>query len=163
MPSNSLSPQSCGSSVIEFHWPSKSNSLGLLSPFARSPGWEICCEPFATVGELLWYNFSAVCGSPAGGSMVGLMETSSKRTYTTCYIFQDSCCQSPCPRSCLLLTHASTGNPQTVTGRSGSVLVEVTASFPGFAQGLICALQASLVGMRFEFTAFQIGSSVPSF
>ena len=120
-------------------------------------------ELLATVRELLWYNFSAVCGSPAGGSMVGLMETSSKRTYTTCYIFQDSCCQSPCPRSCLLLTHASTGNPQTVTGRSGSVLVEVTASFPGFAQGLICALQASLVGMRFEFTAFQIGSSVPSF
>ena len=46
--------------------------------------------------------------------------------------------------------------------------VEVTASFPGFAQGLVCALQASLVGMRFEFkyisiTALQIGSSVPSF
>ena len=34
---------------------SKSNSLGVLSPFARSPGWEICCV----------YNCSAVCGSSA--------------------------------------------------------------------------------------------------
>ena len=25
------------------HWPSKPNSLEVLSPFARSPGWEICC------------------------------------------------------------------------------------------------------------------------
>ena len=41
--SKSLCPQSCGSSVIKSHWPPKSNSLGLLNPFARSPGWEICC------------------------------------------------------------------------------------------------------------------------
>ena len=31
------------SSVIESHWPPKSNSLGVLSPFARSPCWDICC------------------------------------------------------------------------------------------------------------------------
>ena len=43
VPSKSLFPQSCVSSVIKSHWPSKSNSLGVLSPFARSPGWEICC------------------------------------------------------------------------------------------------------------------------
>ena len=41
VPSKSLFPQSCVSSVIKFHWPPKSNSLGVLSPFARSPGWEI--------------------------------------------------------------------------------------------------------------------------
>ena len=35
----SLYPQSCVSSVTKFHWPPKSNSLGLLSPFARSSGW----------------------------------------------------------------------------------------------------------------------------
>ena len=35
-------PQSCGSSVIKSHWPPKSNSLGVLSPFARSSGWETC-------------------------------------------------------------------------------------------------------------------------
>ena len=38
VPSKSLFPQSCVSSVIKFHWPPKSNSLGVLSPFVRSPG-----------------------------------------------------------------------------------------------------------------------------
>ena len=38
--SKSLFPQSCVSSVIKSHWPPKSNSLGVLSPFARSSGWE---------------------------------------------------------------------------------------------------------------------------
>ena len=45
VPSKSLFPQSCGSSVIKSHWPSKSNSLEILSPFARYPGWGICCGP----------------------------------------------------------------------------------------------------------------------
>ena len=35
--------QSCVSSVIKSHWPPKLNSMGVLGPFARSPGWEICC------------------------------------------------------------------------------------------------------------------------
>ena len=35
----SLFPQPCVSSVIKSHWPPKSNYLGILSPFARSPGW----------------------------------------------------------------------------------------------------------------------------
>ena len=43
VPSKSLFPQSCVKSVIKSHWPPKSNSLGVLSPFARSPGWEIYC------------------------------------------------------------------------------------------------------------------------
>ena len=43
VPFKSLFPQSCGSSVIKSHWPPKSNSLEVLSPFAGSPGWEICC------------------------------------------------------------------------------------------------------------------------
>ena len=38
VPSKSLFPQSCVSSVIKSHWPPKSNSLGVLSPFARSAG-----------------------------------------------------------------------------------------------------------------------------
>ena len=45
VPSKSLLPQSCVSSVIKSHWPSKSNSLMVLSPVARSLGWEICCGP----------------------------------------------------------------------------------------------------------------------
>ena len=43
MPSKSLFPQSCGSSVIKSHWSSKSNSLGVLSPFAKSLSRKICC------------------------------------------------------------------------------------------------------------------------
>ena len=38
----SLFPQSCVSSVIKSHWPPKPNSLGVVSLFARSQGWEIC-------------------------------------------------------------------------------------------------------------------------
>ena len=43
VPSKGLFLQSCVSSIIKSHWPPKSNYLGVLSPFARSPGWEICC------------------------------------------------------------------------------------------------------------------------
>ena len=43
VPSKSLFPQSCVSSVIKSHWPPKSNCLGALGPLARSPGWKICC------------------------------------------------------------------------------------------------------------------------
>jgi len=42
VPSKSLFTQSCESFVIKSHWPPKSNSLGVLNLFARSPGWEIC-------------------------------------------------------------------------------------------------------------------------
>ena len=42
VPSKSLLPQSCVSSVIKSHWPPESNSLGVLRLFDRSPGWEIC-------------------------------------------------------------------------------------------------------------------------
>ena len=45
VPFKSLFTQSCECSVIKSHWSSKSNSLGFLSPFARSQGWEICCGP----------------------------------------------------------------------------------------------------------------------
>ena len=33
-------PQSCGSPVNKSCWPSRPDSLGILSPFVRSPGWE---------------------------------------------------------------------------------------------------------------------------
>ena len=45
VPSTSLFSQSCGSFVIKSHWSSKSNSLGILSPFAGFSGWEICFGP----------------------------------------------------------------------------------------------------------------------
>ena len=73
VPSKSLFTQSCGSSVIKSHWPSKVYSLGVLSCSARSPGWEISCGPqnFHSEKELLlnllYHNSfdSPVCGSYA--------------------------------------------------------------------------------------------------
>ena len=32
--------QSCASPIIKSHWPSRSDSLGIPSPFVRAPGWE---------------------------------------------------------------------------------------------------------------------------
>ena len=58
-----------------------------------------------------------------GGSIVGLMVTSSKRAYATCCVTQVCCSQSPCPRGRSLLTCASSGDTQTLKDRSGSVSV----------------------------------------
>ena len=82
VPSKSLFPQSCGSSVIKSHWPSKSNSL--------------CWIP--RLGNLLWAlellqqckNFFGIIvlqfvGCLLGGSVVGL----------TCYASQ-ACHLQPC-------------------------------------------------------------------
>ena len=67
---------------------------------------------------------------------------------------QDCGSQSSCPCGRPLLTHASTGDPQTLRGRSGSISCGgVTVPFPWSCctQGFVCALQASLAGMRFDF------------
>ena len=110
VPSNSLFPQSCGSSVIKSLWPSKSNSL--------------CWIP--RLGNLLWAlellqqckNFFAIIvlqfvGHLLGGSVAGIMVTSSKRTYATCNTSQVCCSQRPCPLGRPLLTSASTGDTHT--------------------------------------------------
>ena len=68
VPYKGLFPQSSGRSVIKSHWPSKSVSLGFLSPFARSPrSVKSLADPrtFKAVWELLWYNCSPVCGLSA--------------------------------------------------------------------------------------------------
>ena len=59
-------PQSCGSSIIKSFWPSRSDSLGIPSPAVRTPGWkpDVGFRIFTTVGELLWYYYFPVCGSP---------------------------------------------------------------------------------------------------
>ena len=57
---------------------------------------------------------------PPWGQMVGVMATSSKRTYAS---------QCPWPHSRPLLTHASARDSQTLTGKSGSVSCGVTAPF----------------------------------
>ena len=67
VPSKSLFPQSCGSSVIKSHWPPKSNSLGISVPLPDPQVGKSAVGPrtFLTVQTFLWYNCSAVCGSSA--------------------------------------------------------------------------------------------------
>ena len=116
VPCKSLFPQSCGSSAIKSHWPSKSNSLGVLSPFARSPGWEIWCgsQNFRNSAKTsLVLTVLRLVGCLLGGSVVGLTPDTS----------QVCCSQSPWPCSRPLLTCASTGDTQTLKGKSGSVAV----------------------------------------
>ena len=85
-------------------------------------------------------------GHLLGGSMVGLMVTSSKRTFATHRASQVCCSQSRCPHGRPLLTRASTGDTQTLIGRSGSVCV---GSGSWCTQGFVCAHRTSLVGMGF--------------
>ena len=116
----SLFPRAHGSSVIKSHWPSKSDSLGFSVP---------CWIP--RLGSLLrGLEFSQQCENsfciivlqsvdrPPGSPMVGLMVTFFKRTYASRCLSQSPCyCGSP------LLTCASTGDPQILTGRSGSIFL----------------------------------------
>ena len=63
---------------------------------------------------------------------------------------QDCCCQSLYPPCRTLLMHAL---PQHLKAGRAQSLVGVTAPFPGSwcAQGFVCALQASLMDIRFDF------------
>ena len=125
VPSKSLFPESCVSSIIKSHWPPKSNSLGVLSPFARSPGWKSVVGPrtFLTVQEFLWYNCSTVCGLSAwrlyGGLNGNLLQEGLCHTLRV----PGSYTQSPCCCGRPLLTRASTGDTQMLKVRSGSVSV----------------------------------------
>ena len=62
-------------------------------------------------------------GCLLSGSMVGLKATSSKRAYATYCVFQVCCSQRLCPRHRPLLACTSTGDTQTLKGRSASVSV----------------------------------------
>ena len=62
-------------------------------------------------------------------SMVRLIVTSSKRAYATCCANHVCCTQRPCPCGRPLLTHTSTGDSQTLKGKSG--LVSVGSLGPG--------------------------------
>ena len=63
---------------------------------------------------------------PPGGSVVGLMVTSSTRTYAIHHASQACFCQSPCPHGRPLKIHAST-----VTDWCASVSCGITVLFPG--------------------------------
>ena len=110
VPSKCPFPPSCGNSVIKSHWPPRSNSLRVLSPFAKFPGCASVMGPraFLTVQDFLWYNCSAVCGLSARWLYGG----ASKEAYVTHCVTQVCCSQSPCPHSRPLLTRASIGDTQ---------------------------------------------------
>ena len=80
VPSRSLLPQSCLNSVIKSDLSSKSNSLGVLSPFANTQMEKsvVGLRTFSIVQEFLWYNCSPVCESSAqwlyGGAMSDLLQ-----------------------------------------------------------------------------------------
>ena len=100
-------------------------SVPLLDPQASVVG----PRTFATVQGLLQYNTLQSVGRLLGGSMGRLMETSSKKIYATRSTSQFCCPQRPCPRFRPLLTCASTGDTETLKGRSGSVSCGVFESW----------------------------------
>ena len=132
VPSKRLFPQSYGSSVVKSHWPSKSNSLGVLSPFARIPGGEICCGPlnFCNSARMPLVYRSPVCGSSARWLYRG----------TDGNLLQKDLCHTPClpgllqpeplsPRQATA-DQASTRDTPTIKGRSGSISRGGHCSFP---------------------------------
>ena len=99
----------------------ESVSLEILSPFARSPAWEICCGLLQLCKNFFVIIVLQFLDRLLGSSTVALMATSSKRTYATNCTSQVFCSQSPCTHSRSLLTHVSAEDTQTLKGRSGSV------------------------------------------
>ena len=117
------------------------NQIPLASKVKFPGGSQPLCQ-IPRLEDLLWAlellqqleNFFGIIvlqfvGHLLSSSIVGLMVTSSKRTFTTHHAFQDCCCLEN-PHGRPLLTHAFTGDPQPVTSRSGSVSCEGHCSFP---------------------------------
>ena len=115
----------------------------LLTLKFRFPGDTQSTYPIPRLESLLWglelsqkcENFFGIIvfqfvSHLAGSFIVDLMVTSFKRIYATCCASQDCCCQSLCPRSSPLLTHASAGDLQTLKGSYDSVSCGSHCSFP---------------------------------
>ena len=130
MPASCGSQDCCGSSVIKSHWPSKSNTLGVLCPLPDFQVGKSVVGPqtFPEVRELLWYNCSPVCRLSAqqlyGRANGDLLQEDFCHTSRVC------CSQSPCLHTRSLLTCASAGDTQTLKGRSGSISCGDHCSFP---------------------------------
>ena len=103
--------------------------------------------------ELLWYNCYTVCGASAPQLSNGANGDLFLENLYCTHASQECCSQSPGPGGRPLLTYISSGDTQTLKGRSGSVSCGVTAPFPGSwcIWGFVGALQTSLAGMRFDF------------
>ena len=106
------------------HWPPKSNYLGVLSPLLDPPVEKSVAGPRTFLTENLFgIIILQSVGCLLGGSMVGLMVTSSNRASATGFVTQVCYGQNPCPHGRSLLTCPSTGDTQTLKGKSGSVSV----------------------------------------
>ena len=122
VPSKSLFPHSCGSSIIKSHWPSKLNSLGgfqFLCWISRLGNLLLTLELLQQCENFFGRIVFQFMGCLLSGSMVGL----------TCCASQVCCNQTPCPHKRPLLTQASAGDTQTCKGRSGSVSCGVPGSW----------------------------------
>ena len=93
---------------------------------------------FATVGELLWYNCSAVCGSSAQQLYDGADDD----------LLQEGLCHTLCLPGLLqpepLPTHASIGDTQT------QVWLSVLWGPWVLVHTRLCALRVSLAGKKFD-------------
>ena len=67
VPSKSLFPQSCASSVVKSYWSSKSNSpaFSVFLPDPQVGKSTVGPRTFTTVWQLLWCNCSPICGLSA--------------------------------------------------------------------------------------------------
>ena len=105
--------------LIKSHWPSKSNFLGVLSPFAGIPQVGESTVALGTLQQcknLFGIIVLQFVSCLLGCSMVGLMATSSRWTDAVPGISQICCIQSPCPHGRPLLTRASAEDTQTLKG-----------------------------------------------
>ena len=102
------------------------------------------CENFFGIIDLQFVGY------PLGSSIVWLMATSSKRTYSTCHTSWDFRCQRPSPRNRSLLTCASSGDTQMFTGRSGSVFCGGHCSFSSVLWHTRFCLHPLRVSGRYE-------------
>ena len=82
------------------------------------------------------------------GSMMELIETSSKRAHVTRCVSQVCCCQSPSPCRRPLLTHASAGDIQALQRPVWLSICGVSGSW--CAHRFVWALWVSLVGIGFD-------------
>ena len=104
-------------------FPGASQSLSQVGKSGVGP------RTFETVRELLGAIVLQFVDCLLGGSMVGLMASSFKRTYATCHASQVCYSQRPCTHSRSLLPHDSARDTQTLKGRSGSVSCGVPGSW----------------------------------
>ena len=131
VPSKSLFPQFSGSSAFKSHWPSIQVPLAFPTPLTVPQVEKSDVEPitFSLLQELLWYNCSPVCGLP----------TQQLSGEANSGILWEDLCHKPCligqllpvPLSLRQATadHASAGDPQSLTGRCGSVSYADHCSF----------------------------------